>query len=457
VIPFGDRALRFPVADRSVLDALRRVPGAIDVVLAESLGLAVFDREPDALAMQALRAALASGGAASRAVDTHSIGVVYDGIDLDEVARGAGLSRDAVIARHLDAAYEVVMLGFLPGFAYLRGLPPELHLPRRAPRPRVPRGSVAIGAHYTGVYPFEAAGGWHLIGRAPLFEPFTDHAVLAVGDQVRFEPIAADVRARAPRPWELPEPTRPCIEIGRVQGLALLVDHGRPGRMHEGIAPGGPLVRSAYRRANAAVGNAAGACAIELAGACEMVARGARMRIGDVTLRDGERHTFTSGPDRRVVYLAVEGGLDAPIVLGSRTPILAAGIGRPLRRGDRIAIGGALLHDVAAADPSDEIEVVPGPDDADVDLFAEPWRISSVSDRSGTRLEGQALTPSGLAGPSTPMGCGAIELTPSGPIVLGPDHPTTGGYPVIGVLRARSRDAFFARPLGSTVRFTRAV
>ena len=51
------------------------------------------------------------------------------------------------------------------------------------------------------------------------------------------------------------------------------------------------------------------------------------------------------------------------------------------------------------------------------------------------------------------MARGAIELTPSGPIVLGPDHPTTGGYPVIAVLREHAQDAFFARPLGATVRF----
>jgi allophanate hydrolase subunit 2 len=412
----------------------------------------IFDREPDA---RAIETALASPAATIRSANEHTIGVVYDGIDLVEVATTTGLSREAVVSRHLDATYEVVMLGFLPGFAYLRGLAPELELPRRAPRPRVPRGSVAIGAHYTGIYPFEAAGGWHLIGRAPLFEPFTDRAVLAIGDEVRFERIADAPPCAAPR-WELTEPAGKCIEIGRVQGLALPIDSGRPGRMHEGISHGGPLVRSAYCHANASVGNAPGACAIELSGACEIVARGAKMRIGDVTLRDGERHTFTSGPDRRVVYIAVEGGLDVPVVLGSRSPILAAGIGRPLRRGDRIGIGGTPIGDLHDGEPSDRIDVVPGPDNAD-DLFDRPWRISPASDRSGTRLEGAAHPASDLARPSTPMCRGAIELTPSGPIVLGPDHPTTGGYPVIGVLHSRSLDAFFARPLGSTVRFTRAV
>jgi KipI family sensor histidine kinase inhibitor len=468
VTPFGDRALRFAVADRAAFDALRRVPGVSDVVLAESVGLVIFEREPDA---RAVEAALAVRVATTRAVTQHTIGVVYDGVDLDEVAQATGLSRDEVIRRHVDASYEVAMLGFLPGFGYLRGLPRELHLPRRSPRPRVPRGAVGIAAHYTGIYPFEAAGGWHLIGRAPLFEPFAERAVLSVGDRVRFERIDADVTPTPRRSWDLPEPKGACIEIARVQGLALLVDLGRPGRMHEGIAPGGPLVRNAHRDANAAVGNAPGACAIELSGACEIVARGAKLRVGDLTLRNGERHAFTTGRDRRVAYIAVEGGLDAPIVLGSRSPILAAGIGRPLRRGDRIAIGGAArdeaLADVATPNATrrtlgivgqgSPIEVVPGPDDAGVDLFAEAWRISPTSDRAGTRLEGRPHAASGLARPSTPMCCGAIELTPAGPIVLGPDHPTTGGYPVIGVLHSRSRDAFFERRLGSTVQFARAV
>jgi allophanate hydrolase subunit 2 len=51
---------------------------------------------------------------------------------------------------------------------------------------------------------------------------------------------------------------------------------------------------------------------------------------------------------------------------------------------------------------------------------------------------------------------GAVELTPSGLIVLGPDHPVTGGYPVVAVVSSSSLDALFARPLGSTVSFCRA-
>ena len=97
---------------------------------------------------------------------THRVSVFYDGEDLDAVAAAVGLDRNAVIALHAEREYRVAMLGFLPGFAYLHGLDERLRLPRRAPRPRVPAGSVAIAAQYTGIYPFASAGGWNLLGRA---------------------------------------------------------------------------------------------------------------------------------------------------------------------------------------------------------------------------------------------------------------------------------------------------
>jgi allophanate hydrolase subunit 2 len=110
--------------------------------------------------------------------------------------------------------------------------------------------------------------------------------------------------------------------------------------------------------------------------------------------------------------------------------------------------------------PNDEpVRLIPGPDVVEGvsldEVVRRPLRVSLASDRTGTRIEGWtpgAMTD--LSRPSTPMVRGAIELTPSGLIALGPDHPTTGGYPVIAVIRATSLDAFFARPIGSTVRFT---
>src|SRR5262249_9416396 len=94
----------------------------------------------------------------------HTVGVVYDGPDLEEVAATLGVLPAEVVARHAGAEYVVELLGFLPGFAYLAapaGWP--LAVPRRpAPRPRVPARSIAVAAGFTGIYPFTSPGGWNL-------------------------------------------------------------------------------------------------------------------------------------------------------------------------------------------------------------------------------------------------------------------------------------------------------
>ncbi|WP_240922413.1 5-oxoprolinase subunit PxpB [Oleiagrimonas sp. C23AA] len=125
---------------------------------------------------------------------THRIQVNYGGevgADLEQVARHANLSVDEVIARHTAPEYQVAMIGFAPGFAYLLGLDEALHTPRReAPRTRVPAGAVAIGGAQTGVYPSELPGGWQLIGHTDtrLFDPADSErpCLLAPGDRVRF-------------------------------------------------------------------------------------------------------------------------------------------------------------------------------------------------------------------------------------------------------------------------------
>ncbi len=122
------------------------------------------------------------------------IPVCYDGPDLNDLAELHGLTRERVVELHSSATYVVYFVGFVPGFAYLGGLPPELATPRlQTPRKRVPKGSVAIGGTHTGVYPFETPGGWRLIGKTPveIFDP--DRAELSrllIGDVVRFTPIA---------------------------------------------------------------------------------------------------------------------------------------------------------------------------------------------------------------------------------------------------------------------------
>lgn len=125
------------------------------------------------------------------------------GPDLADVARQHDLTPQAVIDLHASAEYLVYMVGFMPGFAYMGGLPDQLATPRRStPRTAVPAGTVGIGGRQTGVYPLESPGGWNLIGKTPLNifdirrEPAT---LLAAGDHARFVPISADEFDHWPR------------------------------------------------------------------------------------------------------------------------------------------------------------------------------------------------------------------------------------------------------------------
>jgi KipI family sensor histidine kinase inhibitor len=123
----------------------------------------------------------------------HEIEVEYGGAagpDLPALAALAEMDPHSYISSHAAVEYSVGFLGFQPGFPYLRGLPENLHAPRRpSPRIRVAAGSVAIGGAYCGIYPAGGPGGWQIIGRtaAVLFDPARDApALLMPGDRVRF-------------------------------------------------------------------------------------------------------------------------------------------------------------------------------------------------------------------------------------------------------------------------------
>ncbi|MCW2515501.1 MAG: Allophanate hydrolase [Mycobacterium sp.] len=134
----------------------------------------------------------AGGESRDRRADV-TIDVVYDGEDLDEVARLTGLSPDEVVSAHTAAPMRVGFGGFAPGFAYLVGGDERLHVPRRAePRTRVPVGSVGLAGEFSGVYPRETPGGWQLIGHtdAVLWDVQRDPpALLTPGTWVQFRAI----------------------------------------------------------------------------------------------------------------------------------------------------------------------------------------------------------------------------------------------------------------------------
>lgn len=173
-----------------IIREARTWPGVIDVVVArEDVALYFAAAVTEVAATIAERVAqLATLPPDDVPGREHVIRVVYDGLDLAEVARATGMSVDEVIAAHLGRMYDVALMGFAPGFAYLDGLDARLELPRRAtPRSRVAAGSLAIAGRQTAVYPFASAGGWHLIGRVLDVKMFDERGpLLALGDRVRF-------------------------------------------------------------------------------------------------------------------------------------------------------------------------------------------------------------------------------------------------------------------------------
>ncbi|MGO1956457.1 5-oxoprolinase/urea amidolyase family protein [Microbacterium sp.] len=445
-LPCGDDAVLVELSDLEAAVALARslaarpVPGMVDAVPGARTVLVQLAPHAD---RDAVRGDLLTRTGSTHAPDdaeTVEVGVVYDGEDLDEVAALTGLTPAEVVERHAAAVYEVAFTGFAPGFAYLAGLDPALHVPRLGtPRRRIPAGAVAIAGEFSGVYPRSSPGGWRLLGRTPDAMWDLDRAqpaLLRPGMRVRFVPLAPDdaggfpVRgdrvaagdvhhngdeAAAPTGApgaEAPEPPRaPVVEIVSVGPHALLEDLGRPGRADLGVAPSGAMDRGALRRANGFVGNPAGAAAIETAlGGLRLRARGhltlavagapvsltiirsdeEREAPFDVpfALSDGEELVVGAAVRGVYSYLAVRGGLEAAAVLGSASRDVLAGLGpEPLTAGAVLPIGSRIAGAVdpwaapgdplAASDDEVWLDVVPGPRD---DWFA-PAALAAFCDQ----------------------------------------------------------------------------
>lgn len=115
--------------------------------------------------------------------------------DLNDLAAAKGLSREAVIALMTEATFQVYMIGFMPGFPYLGGLPFVLEMPRLAsPRKAVPARSLAIAGSMCAVYPWQSPGGWRLLGKTPVpmfsAAETASPSLLASGDRVCWQAIA---------------------------------------------------------------------------------------------------------------------------------------------------------------------------------------------------------------------------------------------------------------------------
>jgi inhibitor of KinA len=116
------------------------------------------------------------------------------GPDIEFVAQHAGLSVKDVIRIHSGRPYQIYMIGFTPGFAYLGGLSEAIHAPRlETPRTLIPAGSVGIANNQTGIYPIPSPAGWRIVGRTPLnlFDPMKPEPFLyRAGDFIRFTAIS---------------------------------------------------------------------------------------------------------------------------------------------------------------------------------------------------------------------------------------------------------------------------
>lgn len=181
-------ALYAALRDDPVPGVTRMVPGARTVLVSFDAAATTGEQVRTAISGRPLTAASPTWG------PTVTVPVRYDGPDLPDVARLTGLSAGEVVARHAAGRYVATFAGYVPGWSYLVGLDPSLHVPRRSsPRTKVPAGSVAVAGELTGVYPGDAPGGWHLIGRTdlPMWDLDRDPpALLAYGTQVSFVELA---------------------------------------------------------------------------------------------------------------------------------------------------------------------------------------------------------------------------------------------------------------------------
>jgi inhibitor of KinA len=138
-----------------------------------------------------------AAGARCKAGRQWSIPVCFDddfAPDLNDLAQSKGMTREAVIALVTGANFQVYMIGFMPGFPYMGGLPQVLEMPRlSSPRKAVPARSLAVTGTMCAVYPWESPGGWRLLGRTPvpMFSVVDKHcpALLEPGDRVRWQAV----------------------------------------------------------------------------------------------------------------------------------------------------------------------------------------------------------------------------------------------------------------------------
>jgi KipI family sensor histidine kinase inhibitor len=440
-----------------------------------------------------------SGNVAGLAPRLREVPTVYDGADLEDVARRIGATVEEVIRLHSEREYLVYMVGFTPGFAYMGSTHERLGLPRRStPRTRVPAGSVGIAMGQTGIYPSETPGGWNLLGRAEhrdLFDLSQDPpSYFLPGDRVRFVPVAS-LPDRAPD-RSRPAPSGADVEVLDGGLLTTVQDLGRIGYQRYGVPVAGAADPPALRAANRLVGNAPGAAGLEctvsgpiLVARRPVVAAVTGADLGAVIeredmgrfevppwssffLRPGNVLRFEGRRSGARAYVAFAGGIDVPEILGSRSTYLTAGFGgyegRTLRAGDRFGLGpvtrsaapGVKWTRRHRANEGDAIRLVLGPQEdyftekALATLSSSSYMVAAATDRMGLRFEGPALEHRQVDFVSDGIMQGGIQVPPNGlPILMLADRATMGGYPKIATAALVDIPRLAQLLPGDTVRF----
>ena len=511
VLTASDRAVLVEAADLAeamrLNQAWEHVPGVIERVPGARTVLVRFDplrTSADELAAR-LEVTRGQDGPTAPVRDV-VVPVHYDGEDLAAVAEQLGVSTEQLIARHLAADWRVAFSGFAPGFGYAVGDDPLFDVARRGtPRTRVPAGSVGLAGPFTGVYPRRTPGGWQLIGRTEAVMWDTDRdppALLSPGTRVRFERatrarLSAAVQDAGRRVAPAVDPLRATTLLEVVHTLLPLhvQDAGRAGHAALGVSPSGAADRTAMHDANRVVGNAPTAAVLECVGSATLRFRGSGVAAVtgatgelELTTAAGERRPIRHGapfatsrgdelrigyPERGIRFvIGVRGGVAAASALGSRASDTLAGLGpAPLAAGDSVAIGReavAAVDDLVvprtlpASGEVVELEITLGPRDdwftptALRVLTEQEWLVTPRSDRVGLRLQGERplerATPGEL--PSEGAVTGALQVPPDGqPVLFLPDHPLTGGYPIVGALTDRCLDLAGQLPPGARIRF----
>ncbi|MGA9871227.1 MAG: biotin-dependent carboxyltransferase family protein [Rhodococcus sp. (in: high G+C Gram-positive bacteria)] len=267
--------------------------------------------------------------------------------------------------------------------------------------------------------------------------------------------------------------------------LCTLQDRGRPGYAAIGVGRSGAADVRAHDTANRLVGNTVDAATLEATmgglklraqGHLVLAVTGAPVRLHHNGFEEGTYSTLvlSDGDELRLgtpmsglrSYVAVRGGFDVEPILGSRSTDTMSGLGpAPVAAADVISVG-ALASDWPASDfaiapaRTGVLGVVPGPRDSwftnPTLLFQQEWTVSADADRVGIRLDGADALVRSRTGelPSEGMVPGALQVPPDGkPVVFLTDHPVTGGYPVIGVVRTVDLPMLGQLRPGDPVRF----